>query len=138
MVYPNNIAQYLEKESLRQHASVEPMARAYEIAKMYEGPLTEQFILSLGKCFGFSWYRTTPVTFAHGGNATKAQLIPEALPRLISHAPEKGEFTAWYPWIKAFLQMHTFEDGNGRIASLLFNWGMSTLNEPFPLPYYKF
>ncbi len=134
----HNVTMYLASESYRQSADSMPMVYAYQIASMYEGPLTEKFILSLARCFGFSWYRTTPVNFAGGGHASKAQTIPDAMPRLISHAPEKGEFTAWYPWIRAYLNIHPFQDGNGRTASLLFNWGMVTLDEPFPLPYYKF
>ncbi len=128
-------------ESARQSAPFEPMIEAYSIAKKYEGlenQLTERFILGLANCFGFTWYRTTPVIFAAGGHASNHQIIPEATPRLIANAPERGEFAEWYIWIKAFLQIHPFADGNGRVASLLFNWGMITLDEPFPLPYYKF
>ncbi len=134
----HNVTMYLASESDRQSADSMPMVYAYQIASMYEGPLTEQFILSLARCFGFSWYRTTPVAFAHGGHASKASTIPDAMPRLISHGPPKDDFGWWYLWIKDFLKTHPFQDGNGRIASLLFNWGMGTLNEPFPLPYYKF
>jgi hypothetical protein len=68
------------------------------------------------------------------------------MPRLIENAPLTKlhvppttiYFSEWKSWIKAFLQIHPFQDGNGLVASLLFNWGMNTLDEPFPLPYYKF
>jgi hypothetical protein len=138
VVIPIHVEQYLLSESVRQSDSPEPMIKAYLVAKEYDGPLTERFLLNLAECFGFTWYRTVPVTFAAGGHAANYQVIPQAMPRLIANAPEKGEFAAWYIWIKAFLQLHPFRDGNGRVASLLFNWGMTTLDEPFPLPYYKF
>jgi hypothetical protein len=138
VVIPIHVELYLSSESARQSAPLDPMIMAYAIAFNYDGPLTEDFVLNLSTCFGFTWYRTVPVIFASGGHASNHQIISEAMPRLITNAPEKGEFSAWYHWIKAFLQIHPFADGNGRVASLLFNWGMITLDEPFPLPYYKF
>ncbi len=133
-----NVAQYLSSESSRQSAPRGPMIDAYSITVNYDGKLTERFILDLATCFGFTWYRNTPVSFDHDGHSANWSIIPEAMPRLIAHVPERLEFTSWYAWIKAFLDIHPFQDGNGRIASLLFNWGMYTLEEPFPLPYYRF
>ncbi len=139
MTMPINVAQYLSSESARQSASRQTMILAYEVANNPEvRQITERFIFELATCFGFSRYRQTPVSFDHGGHSANWSTITEAMPRLISHAPELCEFYAWYAWIKAFLDIHPFQDGNGRIASLLFNWGMGTLNEPFPLPYYRF
>ncbi len=139
MTVPINVAQYLSSESARQSASRDPMIKAYEIANNPEvRKITEPFIFDLGACFGFTSYRQTPVSFDRGGYSANWSTIAEAMPRLISHAPELCEFYAWYAWTKAFLDIHPFQDGNGRIASLLFNWGMDTLNEPFPLPYYRF
>ncbi len=138
MVIPIHVELYLSSESARQSAPPDPMIMAYMIANNYDGPLTERFILDLANCFGFTGYRTIPVTFASGGNATNYQVIPGAMLRLGINTPQKFDFNGWYEWIKAFLKIHPFQDGNGRIASLLFNWGMCTLNEPFPLPYYRF
>lgn len=138
MAVPVQVSQYITSESARQSAPREPMIRAYSVAIVYDWPLSEGFILDLGACFGFTWYRTTPVTFDSGGHSLNASVIPTAMPRLIENAPERCEFFAWFAWVKAFLDIHPFPDGNGRIASLLFNWGMGTLDEPFPLPYYKF
>jgi hypothetical protein len=136
--FPAHVELYILSESDRQSASPEPMSKAYLVAKEYDGPLTERFVLNLADCFGFTWYRTVPVTFADGGHAANHQGIPHAMPQLIANAPEKGEFAAWYILIKAFLQIHPFQEGNGRIASLLFNWVLYSLNEPIPLPYYRF
>lgn len=138
MALPFYILQYLWSESTRQNALPEPMLIAYERVNNYEGKLTESFILSLAESFGFDGYRTTPVTFATGGQAANAQTISSAMARLISCSPQTDDFGEWHAWIKAFLQIHPFQDGNGRIASLLFNWAINTLDEPVPLPYYKF
>ncbi len=138
MVIPIHVKEYLLSESARQSAPLDPMVKAYLVAKEYDGPLSERFILDLSTCFGFTWYRTVPVTFASGGHAANAQTIPGAMFRLGINVPPKFDFIGWYAWVKAFLQIHPFQDGNGRVASLLFNWGMMTLDEPFPLPYYKF
>ncbi len=135
---PINIEQYLFSESTRQYAPLRPMIAAYTRTNDYDGELCELFILSLANCFGFDGYRKTPVTFDSGNIATNAHNIPGAMKRLISHVPVCAEFDDWYTWIKSFLKIHPFQDGNGRIASLLFNWGMNTLNEPVPLPYYEF
>jgi len=133
-----HIEQYLLSESARQSAPPEPMIKAYTIAKKYEGRLNEWFVLYLADCFGFAWYRTTSVIFASGSPAANAQSIPGAMTRLFVHSPKKGEFNEWYAWIHAFLKIHPFQDGNGRIASILFNWGMNTMDNPIPLPYYEF
>ncbi len=139
MGIPINVMHYIRSETIRQNGLEEQMTDAYLVAKHHEGELTEIFVLDLGTCFGYTWYRTTPVTFASGGHAANAQVLSKSIPRLIKHCPEeKGDFSEWYAWIKAFLQLHPFEDGNGRTASLLFNWGMNTLDEPFALPYYNF
>ncbi len=138
MALPIHVEQYLLSESTRQYASWKPMTAAYERVNSYDGELTEIFILSLAKCFGFDGYRTTPVTFASGGQAANAQTISSAMARLISCSPQTDDFGEWHAWLKAFLQIHPFQDGNGRIASLLFNWAINTLDEPVPLPYYKF
>jgi len=135
---PFNVMQYISSESIRQSAPVKPMLYAYARVNNHNEEITELFILSLANCFWFDGYRTTPVTFGEGGHATAAHNIPGAMERLVSCVPDREDFTGWYRWIHAFLKIHPFQDGNGRIASLLFNWGMNTLDEPIPLPYYKF
>lgn len=139
MTMPVNVAQYISNESARQSAPRFPMILAYEVANNREvDELTERFIFELATCFGFSKYRQTIVSFDHGARLATWSTIPEAMERLVAHAPEESDFSAWSSWIHGFLMIHPFQDGNGRIASLLFNWGMGTLIEPFPLPYYKF
>lgn len=139
MVYPFNVMDYIRNESARQRAEIDPMFDAYAKVVAYSGPLTKGLIISLGNCFGFDGYRTTPVTFDSGHLATNASTIPGAMTRLVYAAPDKGRINDdWFSWVKSFLYIHPFQDGNGRIASLLFNWGMHTLDEPIPLPYYEF
>lgn len=37
---------------------------------------------------------------------------------------------------KWLLDIHPWEDGNGRTTSLLYNWLRATLDQPVPLPFY--
>ncbi len=139
MSFPANIEQYILSESVRQNAAPGPMLNAYSLIRNFQGPLNEMFILNLAACFGFNQYRTIPVVFENGGSAENPQNIPAAMSRAILWGtPVSYDFHGWYQWVKVFLKIHPFEDGNGRMASLLFNWGMGTLKEPIPLPFYHF
>lgn len=139
MSLPTHILNYLVGETARQHAeSVDPMLNAFHRICLVEEPLSPLDILSLANAFGQSNYRITPVTFTHGLPAMHSSTVPQAMERLLRNVPERENFYDWLTWIKHFLDIHPFEDGNGRIASLLFNWGMKTLDVPIPLPYYRF
>lgn len=137
---PTNVLNYIVSETARQQSEdAEPMINAYKRICEFEGvPITELQIVALANCFGFSGYRITPVTFSSGIPALSSKEVPDAMKRLVEHQPPLGDFDVWFDWIKAFLDIHPFEDGNGRVASLLFNWGMFTLESPIPLPYYNF
>lgn len=76
-------------------------------------------------------FRRTPVTFADGGTAIDAQLIPGVLVVMLGCLDadtDARDFT------KAFLDVHPLRDGNGRVAWLIFNWLEGTLDDPLPLP----
>jgi hypothetical protein len=85
-------------------------------------------------------YRRTPVTFASGGSAAAADLVPRAMEGLIAHVgsvrvPATTPFEVGADeWVKAFLDIHPFADGNGRVAWVLFNWLWGMLDNPLPLP----
>lgn len=77
--------------------------------------------------------RVTPVTFTDGGTAVHHEVIMSTLERMFAYLDaetDPDEFT------KAFLDVHPFEDGNGRVAWLLRNWLGGTLAEPVELPDY--
>lgn len=76
-------------------------------------------------------YRLTPVTFASGGSAAHWQDIPDAMIRMFDALDgdvDPAEF------VRAFLTIHPYADGNGRTAFVLYNWLAGTLSEPQPLP----
>lgn len=41
-------------------------------------------------------------------------------------------------WIYKLLKIHPWIDGNGRTASIAYNWIFGTLDHPQPLPHYDF
>lgn len=61
------------------------------------------------------WWRKTPVTFASGGSAASAQNVP----RLMGNLVEMGRDLSTDEWVKEFLDIHPWEDGNGRTAAVL-------------------
>lgn len=81
-------------------------------------------------------FRDTPVVFQNGGSSSSASEIPNALENLFSAIPtlEREDVNMW---IRHYLWVHPFEDGNGRTASILRNWLLQTLDNPTPLPDYK-
>jgi len=78
-------------------------------------------------------YRSIPVTFANGGTAASPETIPDTMNRMFELLDENTDVDEF---IKAFLQVHPFVDGNGRTAFILYNWLKGTLNNPLPLPDY--
>jgi hypothetical protein len=79
-----------------------------------------------------SGLRRTPVTFANGTTGLNPDLIPRALESLFAHREDMSvdEF------IKEFLIIHPFTDGNGRTAFVLYNLLMDNPRVPVALPNY--
>jgi Fic family protein len=88
-------------------------------------------------------YRSTPVAFANGGYAVDADLVPEAMSQwfdivnnpgdgLISCGPEFMRKT----FVREFLRIHPFRDGNGRVAWILRTRFYDQWDSPVPLPKY--
>lgn len=81
--------------------------------------------------------RVTPVTFSNGGGSTDAALIPRALGQLVEAVDQftDSEEDVHY-WVKEFLWIHPFSDGNGRTGFLLYNWLRRTMLKPAQMPYF--
>lgn len=135
------VLEYIQSESDRQGATLDETINMVEAWKY-----TNRFVrfpnLSTIKylCYlitGHNDYRQMPAVFDQGREAVKPELISNSM-------------NGWHEWaevslrsptetdliIKEFLDIHPFADGNGRVASLLYNYARGTLEDPIPLPYY--
>jgi hypothetical protein len=81
-----------------------------------------------------SGYRVQPATFANMSHAVAPHLIDRALDSLV-WAHRHNNLTT-DEFVKEFLNIHPFADGNGRVAFLLYNILNNTLHYPDPLPDY--
>ena len=63
--------------------------------------------------------RKIPVIFASGGHATNWQDILPALVNLCHHGIPKDDPDEYY---RSFEKIHPFQDGNGRVGAILYNW----------------
>ena len=77
-------------------------------------------------------YRKFPVTFANHTSAPNPLIVPRAMDALIRNQCNMttDEF------VKEFLAIHPFADGNGRTAFLIYNILNSSLRSPQSLPDY--
>lgn len=136
-----DIALHCVEECVRQNVGLSGLVDllgAYEFAVQQcadHGLPTEDDVMDLAARIEPSTrgrYRRTPVVFASGGHATTAELLPNAMDRLFDPPPDvvPEEF------VRAFLAIHPFTDGNGRVAFVLLNWLKGTLAQPVPLPEY--
>lgn len=94
--------------------------------------------------------RTSHVGFDHGGKACPTAEVAHRFDRLMNMwspalcEPIQGDGYTIDPtpdvdrWIKSLLDIHPWQDGNGRTASILRNWMLNQLHNPVPLPYYAF
>ena len=79
-----------------------------------------------------STLRRTPVTFANGSTGLSPDLIPRALESLLTFQTEMPLDT----FVKEFLIIHPFVDGNGRTAFVLYNYFAGNRDNPRVLPDY--
>lgn len=95
---------------------------------------------------GYNNFRRCHVGFAKGGSAAPANEIAERFNRWVYlmtdwindgwHSDSDHDFRDLHTLIKQLLDIHPWQDGNGRTASILYNWCSSSLSDPDPLPYY--
>lgn len=92
-------------------------------------------VLSWGKLvepIKASGLRRTPVTFANGAMGLNPDLIPRVMDSLFANR----ENMTVDEFVKEFLIIHPFTDGNGRTAFILYNALMGNPTEPVALPDY--
>jgi Fic family protein len=79
-------------------------------------------------------YRKIPATFNQGMPAINAENIPNVMANLVKHQ----DMLTYEEFVYEFLKIHPFEDGNGRVAFLLFNLLKGTIQALEPLPEFTF
>jgi hypothetical protein len=138
------IATVAAGEAERQQVGLTGLAdllRAYEYAysnsKLGLAP-TKVSVHALGSLVEPSTYgqfRFTPVTFRNGGSSAHPERVSALMNSLFEYVPGPNNLEPYiYAWVKEFLWIHPFTDGNGRVAWILYNWLMNSLDSPVPLP----
>lgn len=143
------IATQAARECIRQGVGLGRVAcllQAYNVAYAFSQnpdlfPLTTASLSSLAAIIEPSNrgnFRTTPVTFPDHSVAPPANLVRESITRLIDLLDDHLPSDQIDKWIKDFLDIHPFTDGNGRTAWVLRTWLLNEWAAPSPLPnYYK-
>lgn len=137
-----NIVRYCADEVIRQGDGpihVAHMFSAWEyLTVVTERELIDQDIRIVGAkvngVSGLLTWRRMPATFNQGSPA----LAPEHIERQMTLLLLNQNDTTVDGFVHRFLEIHPFHDGNGRVASLIYNWMRGTLLAPLPLPEYSF
>lgn len=79
-------------------------------------------------------FRKGPAVFMQGGEALAPEHIGRQLDLLIEAPRDRVGGLNSYEWTRRFLEIHPFQDGNGRVAAILFNLLEGTILNPQPLP----
>jgi hypothetical protein len=127
------------REVERQHdlsaEHVSGMCEALIHARMvYPKRITEQFIQQLSFCSkGIGQYRS--VNLMSPPNTVEWEKVPQGMTSLVSN----GQLLSAAGFIKEFLTIRPFVDGNGRVAALLFNYRLGCLasDHLVPLPNWE-
>lgn len=77
-------------------------------------------------------YRKTPVTFADQSHGLAPSLIPQAMDQLLEYQKEMTPAQFY----QELMVIHPFQDGNGRLGAIVFNWLSGTLNRPVAPPLF--
>ena len=148
-----NINDYIKFEVDRQHRdNYDAFQRAWTVAHINPpGQLSlifPRFVMMIAKSVEPTrnhfrdprvWdnLRRSPVTFMHGGSACPPAEVPERFAQWVAIVTDMSDTNGIEDTlIKQLLDIHPWEDGNGRTASILRNWMLGTLDDPTPLPYY--
>ena len=76
-------------------------------------------------------YRTTSVTFRGGGKAANAKDVPYAMRTIFKQLDSDTDPESF---CIALLNIHPWQDGNGRTTSIVWNWMNGTIDEPTVMP----
>lgn len=146
------VAQVAARECVRQWVGLDRLVyllHAYRIAYGYAqagftvstlrvGLLAEMIEPSNG-----GEYRRVPVGFVNAGSCAPVEDVEPRMKELFSWADEMsavghvdGYVLTPDGWIREFLWVHPFTDGNGRTAWVLRTWLLDQWDEPEPLPDY--
>jgi Fic/DOC family len=148
------IASIAARECVRQQVGLGELAdllRAYQTAKTAARRftlITEGVLLDLAKAIeplNGGRYRVTPVTFSDCGDSCHSSQVPSKIRQLLAQQPCRQLFgvdlhSDFVPdvdyWVKEFLWIHPFTDGNGRTAWILRTWLLDHWSFPDSLPDY--
>ena len=131
------------RECIRQHVGLDRVAflltAYYTALKMNKDGLpTLENIIELSGIIepvDAGKIRHIPVTFANGTRAVAPNDVPLAIERLFEHGLDENNTDVDF-FVKSFLDIHPFQDGNGRTAFILYNWLNKSLDKPLTLPNY--
>lgn len=152
-----DVSAYILKECERQHSTnTEGMTNAFAWATLwgkedFSDPNRAAYILTMvaalvepgenvlrwtGKfCFPDN-LRTSHVGFIGGGKAAPVNEVYSRFKRLMNDAPDAIQAGEIDIWVKTLLEIHPWQDGNGRTASIVRNILFGTMDNPTQLPYY--
>jgi len=140
-----NIALACAKECVRQHVGLDRIAmliNAYKTAQDFSQTMIpdefniRQLALIIEPHINRFGYRTGPAVFATGVIAMDAYDIKPTMTQLCEYLDDDTYNLTPDEFTKQFLSIHPFQDGNGRVAFLLYNWLNKSLDDPKTLPNY--
>ncbi len=134
-----------KSHSLREIHEIENTVKAYEYIESYDGPLNHHFILTLHKLVtqntlqnpknegkyrksGQNVAMTGSEFFPPKGGRQIKKLIDDLIKNYTKCTLSKVESTVLFH--SAFILIHPFIDGNGRVSRLIFNWMIIKENLP--------
>lgn len=135
----SNITKFCIQECERQNdlttEAVAGMVEAYCSAVMldtFDIKLELRFLLEMATMIKpqNTWFRQTPVTFANGQQGARWDAIPRLIDAWFEALDKFTPEEAYYE----FEKIHPFEDGNGRVGAIIYNWLNGTLSDPIVPP----